>query len=1027
MKAPKVILLAARGEIELPGKTKSPFHTSLEWIIHSFKENGVPMGNIVIVGGRQIETLSEKYPEVKFIFNPDWEETGTMHSLSLAREYMGGDCIVSYADVVYRPGLIKKLLKEKRGDICPVIDTSWKNRYPNRSEDSLLKAEKLWTDEKGNVAKAQRKIIGETASGELAAGLVYLTPKGAKKMLGVFEKIPKDKKFHEALCGARAIFMDIFTELICKGEVISSISVEGQWAEMDEPQDFGRFIFGTKSQTLERLKPMLKNGVILPQVNFTVGEWKKSPDGVLEKIKSALKDKNVIVRSSTAREDSFESSFAGAFTSVLGVKLEDKKSLAKAINKVIGSFGQRPKPDEQILVQPMVKNIDISGVLFTCDIKTGAPYFVINFDNSGKTDSVTSGRGKNSLHCIYKWKETGTADKRLDRLVACAKELESLTGNEALDIEFAIDREERLFIFQSRPITNADAIRNYYSFDTLPCMERAEDIVEKRLTRKPHISGGTTVLGDMPDWNPAELIGSLPHPLASSLFEKLIARDAWRIARKILGYFDPSPERLMVMIAGHPYIDVRNSLNSFTPAKLKDKIREKIVNECLDYLKANPSSHDKLEFEVALTCFTPFVKSRIKRWQKAGFSADEINEFKSALKEHTEKMIRGDFHSVKNLISKVESLDARRKELLKHQSGMRTEDIINFLIDDCRELGTIPFSSLARFAFIGNTFLKSFKETKAISEKSYHGFLNSITTVAGEMGNALENVKNGAMSLEDFLKTYGHLRPGTFEIASFRYDEKPELYFSGIYSHRNKTKPKPKTGTVFEWKQSESNAMQKALDVSGIGLNINEVLEFAKDSIRGRELAKFIFSRNVSDLLSLIVKWGKERGVSREDLSFLHLSQFLAISNMQNATAAMNHLRMVIKTARDEYSLNQQIILPPLICSSHDIEHVTFPTPRPNFITSKKITGETAVLDGMKSKKNIGGKIVLIESADPGYDWIFTRPLIGLVTKYGGAASHMAIRCAEFGLPAAIGAGSLFDKLKTKRVLHLDCGSMTVE
>src|SRR3989344_5593562 len=82
MKAPKVILLAARGEIELPGKTKSPFHTSLEWIIHSFKENGVPTGNIVIVGGRQIETLSEKHPEVKFIFNPDWEETGTMHSLS---------------------------------------------------------------------------------------------------------------------------------------------------------------------------------------------------------------------------------------------------------------------------------------------------------------------------------------------------------------------------------------------------------------------------------------------------------------------------------------------------------------------------------------------------------------------------------------------------------------------------------------------------------------------------------------------------------------------------------------------------------------------------------------------------------------------------------------------------------------------------------------------------------------------------------------------------------------------------------
>ncbi|WP_298065820.1 PEP-utilizing enzyme, partial [uncultured Mailhella sp.] len=39
------------------------------------------------------------------------------------------------------------------------------------------------------------------------------------------------------------------------------------------------------------------------------------------------------------------------------------------------------------------------------------------------------------------------------------------------------------------------------------------------------------------------------------------------------------------------------------------------------------------------------------------------------------------------------------------------------------------------------------------------------------------------------------------------------------------------------------------------------------------------------------------------------------------------------------------------------------------------------------------------------FDWIFTRPFAGLVTKFGGANSHMAIRCAEYGLPAAIGVG----------------------
>ena len=50
-------------------------------------------------------------------------------------------------------------------------------------------------------------------------------------------------------------------------------------------------------------------------------------------------------------------------------------------------------------------------------------------------------------------------------------------------------------------------------------------------------------------------------------------------------------------------------------------------------------------------------------------------------------------------------------------------------------------------------------------------------------------------------------------------------------------------------------------------------------------------------------------------------------------------------------------------------------------------------------------QIVLIENADPGFDWLFTKNISGLITKYGGVASHMAIRCAEFNIPAAIGCG----------------------
>ena len=76
----------------------------------------------------------------------------------------------------------------------------------------------------------------------------------------------------------------------------------------------------------------------------------------------------------------------------------------------------------------------------------------------------------------------------------------------------------------------------------------------------------------------------------------------------------------------------------------------------------------------------------------------------------------------------------------------------------------------------------------------------------------------------------------------------------------------------------------------------------------------------------------------------------------------------------------------------------------------------------------MSGKIVIIEGADPGFDWIFSQEIDGLITKYGGANSHMAIRCAEFGLPAAIGCGEQkFEQLLKSNYVQLDCASGLIQ
>ena len=93
-----------------------------------------------------------------------------------------------------------------------------------------------------------------------------------------------------------------------------------------------------------------------------------------------------------------------------------------------------------------------------------------------------------------------------------------------------------------------------------------------------------------------------------------------------------------------------------------------------------------------------------------------------------------------------------------------------------------------------------------------------------------------------------------------------------------------------------------------------------------------------------------------------------------------------------------------------------------NFITQKIINGEIFELKDPTNINKIENKILLIESADPGFDFIFSKNIKGLITKFGGQNSHMSIRSSELALPAAIGVGEeIYNFLKNKKHIKLDC------
>ena len=78
----------------------------------------------------------------------------------------------------------------------------------------------------------------------------------------------------------------------------------------------------------------------------------------------------------------------------------------------------------------------------------------------------------------------------------------------------------------------------------------------------------------------------------------------------------------------------------------------------------------------------------------------------------------------------------------------------------------------------------------------------------------------------------------------------------------------------------------------------------------------------------------------------------------------------------------------------------------------------------MGTQNNISqlkNKIILLPNADPGWDWVFSLPIKGLITKYGGPNSHMAIRAAEKNIVSVFGVGEdLFKQIQKSKIVEID-------
>ena len=162
-------------------------------------------------------------------------------------------------------------------------------------------------------------------------------------------------------------------------------------------------------------------------------------------------EKLYAVRSSATSEDGDDKSFAGMFLTKLNVEPQDVRDAilevrASASNNRVQSYDNEDQKVD-VIVMEMV-DARISGVLFSVNPVDGSNEMIVEYQDG--VGGVVDGNGESTM-------ETWDKGDTLTHLwqTELRKEAIALEGLFAkpVDIEWAVDNEENLWILQVRPIT----------------------------------------------------------------------------------------------------------------------------------------------------------------------------------------------------------------------------------------------------------------------------------------------------------------------------------------------------------------------------------------------------------------------------------------------------------------------------------------------------------------------------------------------------------------------------------------------
>ncbi len=184
--------------------------------LEALADNGV--GQVVMVLGHQADAVRGVVGDrVEYIVNPIYEQTNSLYSLWLAREWIQGPFVLLNSDLFFHPDIIARLLEEE-GNVLAFDSTS--SRGTEQTKVAIRER---------RVADLGKDLPIASARGE-SLGLIRFDAEGARVVLAQADELTKSG--HEKAWVTEAL------RRACREVPIYGMNIAGlPWVEVDFPHD----------------------------------------------------------------------------------------------------------------------------------------------------------------------------------------------------------------------------------------------------------------------------------------------------------------------------------------------------------------------------------------------------------------------------------------------------------------------------------------------------------------------------------------------------------------------------------------------------------------------------------------------------------------------------------------------------------------------------------------------------------------------------------------------------------------------